>query len=322
MASTFWSSSERFPDYSAEDLAPIDRDIGIIQKNLSDLTREACGLEHRRALQIDELAACLMLPQNGTAREALSDLTERIFQSSAPETHLDVLRLSKILLRASGDRLPTAEYEEFFGNETIPVSAKAFERVAYLRSYFTDSAFLKLTATMQKPRAAYFDSFSDICEEVYHGLCEYCILPIESTKDGKLLRFYTLIEKYELKLAAVCDIEDGDGASTRYALLRHRYVQLRPSTHTDTAPLMAEFSLVLNDRLPLLSLLQAAELCHLHLLRADSLPSSDQPDGYRYGLVFSTDDTADTVHEIKSFLCYLSVMLPEYTLLGIYTQVF
>ena len=305
MDSASWSFSE--PERLSGEQLPAE--VEILLSNLSALGKEAGSVDRRRNAQIGELASLISLPENASVRDTLSDFIAHLPSKG------DVIRLCKALTRRGYRQM-----DEAF-SPADPPSASASECVAYLRSRYTDAAYLTLTAHLSKPRAIYFSSFTDVCEEVYHGLCEYCILPVESATDGKLIRFYTLIEKFELKIVAVCDIEDASGTETRYALLRHRYVPLRRSSRLH-GERFAEFSIVIDAGVSLTDVLNAADACGLRLSRADSAPLSYRENGYRYGLVFSLAETpGEDAPALEAFLLYLALFLPEYTPIGIYSRI-
>lgn len=64
------------------------------------------------------------------------------------------------------------------------------------------------------------ESFSEACEHIVNETSDFGILPIENTTDGKLSAFYRMLDRYELKVCAVCDIEDPEtDITTRMALV-------------------------------------------------------------------------------------------------------
>ena len=322
MDSTFWDSFDRSADRPSPFSENADgdgaeaKDSGIIAQNLALLSDHATVLKERFRTQLAELASLLSLPENAYTRDALSDFIQSFFRKDQRSTgNMEIILLCLELVRR-GLRPPEQTIDDIL-TPSFSVSAKASERVAYLQNRLTDSAYMRLTAHLQKPRAAYFASFSDVCEEVYHGLCEYCILPIENTENGKLRRFYSLIDKYELKIVTVCDIQSGDGTKTRYALLRHKHISVLPLPNRGGTR-FAEFSLLLEEDTALPDVLHAAEYVDLRLIRADSVPLPASSE-YRHELIFALPDAEDAFLNTEAFLLYLSSTLPEYSLLGIFT---
>ena len=332
MASTF-SQSSNSPD----------RDLRIFLRNLEMLTAEGQLLLDRRQAQLEEIAGTLQQMISDPELSPMADkeiVREWIDSSLLVSPHdaqprgsiSDVIHLCRALVQKKTQIL-RSDTEEFLG-PTEAVSADASERVSYLQNKFSDEAFLKLTRHFRQPRAAYASSFTEVCEEVYNRFCEFCILPVESSGDGKLLRFYALIEKFNLKIVSVCDVEQLDGSYTKYALLRHKFISFHLPKRLRGGH-FAEFGLVLNEGVTLSDVLIAATHCHMHLSRIDSVPLSYKNDAYRYDAVFSLPDLADEdtpatdeqislrdmLLDIETFLLFLSVSLSEYTPIGIYTRV-
>ena len=312
------SDSDRGVDSTIEDTE-------ILSSNLAFLNAELQKIELRRDAQIKELAEILLRSERTSLKDNLSDFFSRLLSSDRSTKSTEAICLCTELIQKNV--LNTLiEYPDDSFSAGEPVSPKAADRVAYLQNRFTDSAFLAFSATLSKPRAAYFSSFSDVCEEVYHGLCEFRILPIENTEDGKLVRFYKLIEKYELKIVAVCDIPQPNQGTTRYALLRHRHI-FAESTLASGKDFSIEISLTPIGKTALSDILSAAAHCGMYPTRIDSLPGSEEQSGLRCHIVFehAPDRQAPLSllpeKAVAAFLLYLSLSLPEYTQIGIYQKI-
>lgn len=225
------------------------------------------------------------------------------YRHNATPRRLALLRA--VLDRRSGELLtdPTAE--------TFEISERGADKIAYVKNTFSDNAYLQFSTELTHPRATNFDSFSDVCEEVYNGICEYGILPILHERDGKLFRFYTLLEKYDLRIVCACDVpcvEQNGSTVTRYALIRKALPSVRYANTTHV-----ELLLPTGDN-EICDLLQAAQLCGLTPIRLDTRTSGDA-------------DRADTVHQItlthqgsdmQLFLAFLALCIPNCTVLGLY----
>ncbi len=200
------------------------------------------------------------------------------------------------------------------------VSDRALGKVAYVQNSFSDSAYLTFSHKINHPRAAYFDSFSDVCEEVYNGICEYGILPILHSREGKLFRFYTLLEKYDLRVTLACDLsgtERDGGATTRYALIRRAL----PGERTDK---VTHIDLLLpadgeeGGGQELCDLLAVCRACDLLPTRLDTRPTGDgdRPDALTHQITLTRAPKADS--ELTAFLAYLALCMPRCTVLGLY----
>ncbi len=202
--------------------------------------------------------------------------------------------------------------ELFFEGEELDEHAKG--RIAYQRSSYADSAYLRFAPLLDSPRALYAHSFSEVCEQVYNGLSEFCILPLESSAEGQLNSFSRLIDRFELKTVATCDIPATDGVrSTRFALLRRDAVLLPVPAEIKNR--FFECSAPLDSTPSPAQLLCAAQLCGLELFRVDSRATTDEdlPPVRRMHYVFRVERG-----ELLAFLLYLSMEAPQCEPNGIY----
>ncbi len=195
--------------------------------------------------------------------------------------------------------------------------------IAYMDNNYTQSAYTYLSKSIssEQPRRVYMQSFSAVCEEVYSGSCEYCILPIENSINGKLMTFYSMIDKYELKICSVCTVINNDGQSfTKYALLcKSEYtagIFSASASYLNKRSLEVRVSQTTQDEFPLYDVLKAAEACSLNLQRIDSLPLSYNDGLLGYYIIFSMSNS-----DIKSFLIYLMLEHPQSYIIGVYSSV-
>lgn len=185
-------------------------------------------------------------------------------------------------------------------------------RVVYQRNSYADSAYLRFASALEDPRAVYAHNFPKACEDVYNGVCQYCILPLENSSEGQLSSFVRLIDRYHLKIAATCDIATTDGSRvTRFALLRR---QILPILTDADREIFFEFSSPLQAEPGLASILSAAELCGLTLCRMDSRPRQASTEELSITrLVFRIGNG-----NFAAFLLYLSAYAPMSEYVGIY----
>ena len=211
-----------------------------------------------------------------------------------------------------------------------PPAPTALGRIVYQHNIYTDEAFLHFSRMLPTAKACYADSFIGVCEEVAAGRCEYCILPLENTQDGKLVRFYGLIEKYELKIVLTCKVTTSDNRhSTVFGLCRRGFVWPLPLLSDRSAC----FELVFwpePGHLSLSELLCAAECASLSLQRSDCLPRSDDEilmgAGHPFDLCFEISARPGTSDDAPgqsflAFLLFLSIHAPTCLPLGIYQNI-
>ena len=199
----------------------------------------------------------------------------------------------------------------------VQISEEASERIAYLKNSYNDTAYMQFASLLNSPRAAYFNSIADVCESVYNGSCEYCILPVETSADGKLLSFYEMILKYNFKIAAVYDLHVDDGY-TRYALLGRRFAFHNLGLRSKARNRYFEFVVAVNDTPSFEDLISAANFCSMKLRRVDTLSIYAEKNSKSFYVcpVFRSDGS-----DIQTFLAFLTIDCPDFIPVGLYMQI-
>lgn len=328
---------------------------GLVLANVELLEGRMEHLMEGVLAEIHELSEAILLDAEGDADTVLSILlslrgqhgdsgTAPVVTKSRrilPENTAAVAGMTRhlglyerlLLYRLLLQRIPRLIYpRQPRSDAELPSTAKG--RLAYMVNAFADKAYMIFSEHVPHCRAAGFHSYVDACEEVWSGLCEYCILPMENTYDGKLVSFSRLMLKYRLQIVAVCDIKDTTGVhetTTRFALLRSAGEDWEPLPspmilprtpaayleflHTTATPSFGEIT-------------AAAELCGLSLDRVDTLPSQELYTLWtNSGWHDATDRTPAPLlssvwrvkeADIDTFLCYLNLEASEDPVLGIY----
>ena len=313
----------RYPELGAafsaihENLAELDiRQNHLTECRLAHLEEwteaaiRASGEDRDTLLQLlDSLRAAPPAPlPTDTPEENHEPLKKRIRIASAFD------RLA--VLRTVAERLGIAFLSDASQDtpEIAEISETAMGKIAYVQNSYSDNAYLQFSKVIPTPRASYFDNFSDVCEEVYNGICEYGILPILHEREGKLFRFYDLLEKYDLRIVCACDVPTTERdymTFTRYALIRRSLPSLQDTFSHMEILLPADGGG--NDAL--CDLLQAAQACALSPDRLDTR-TAEGYDGslsmiHRITLTVNSPD-------IRPFLAFLSLDIPRATVLGLY----
>ncbi len=295
----------------------------VILSNLHELSDRLDILGEQELAHIRELAVELVnerdwsellhaLPDHRPPLLTPNDQTSPAARQALTWFHRTIQPQKCVLLCSEICRLLLQKRElpiGFFFPDTEEIAHDAVHRIIYQRSSYTDAAYLKLSSLIADPRAAYAHSFLSACEEVYNGFSEYCILPVENSSEGLLVSFSELIERYDLKIAASCDVESG-GRTTRFALLRRN---LLPLLTDSTASTYFECAIPLGGSPEVADVLTAAQICGLRLYRIDSLPRSLPDARFSAHLSFLTDHG-----DLRTFLLYLSMDTPQYTPIGLY----
>ena len=138
-------------------------------------------------------------------------------------------------------------------------------------------------------------------------------MPIENSANGKLFSFYSLIDKYDLKIFAVCDLEDYPSEkTTRYALVCKKtfiYQSNKKSSYV-------EFSLIEDESYSLKNILEAAELCGLKLYRIDTAVAPYGDLAFKFYHIFKSKEESAI-----PFLLYLNYKYPRYEAIGYYISI-
>ena len=307
-----------FREYSPED---------IILANLRESSNRRDMLTEQELAHLRELATEIL--SSGDLQEILSSLPERRIPDTEP--YAEALEQSKevlsslhrfqrtqrsILLCSILCPLLTSELglsADAFFQDTLPRESSEHVRITYPKNSYTDSAYLAFSPFLSEAHAVYSHSFLSACEEVYNDLYDYCILPLENSTEGMLAGFLRLILRYELKIAATCEIESrSEGKTTRFALL---HKGMLPTNASDPSEL--QFSMALPDASSseLTDLPAAASFFGLSLCTACFLPSESR-DGRTAYLTFSLPPNG-----IDAFLLYLSMEIPQYIPIGLYPNI-
>lgn len=122
-------------------------------------------------------------------------------------------------------------------------------------------AFADLFGSCEKIQT---DSFVSVCESISDE-STLGVIPIANSSDGRLMSFYRLIDKYDLKISAIRSVENpnGDGFS-RFALVGKKLYDLESSEHKNI-----EFSVVGN----LISIVCVTEFVGGTVKEITSIPS-------------------------------------------------
>ncbi len=196
-------------------------DSGVVLSNLSRLRTREERLGEQILAQLWELAGAVMQDAAGDPDTLTSILLALQSDREEPRaipgqdvlpeyrTLLDRLRArdglyARLVLYRYLDVRNPAGCCTVLPLRDVPPTVRG--RVAYMTGSLADKAFLRFSEWLPGCRAADARSFVDACEEVYNGLCQFCILPLESAEEGRLAAFSRLIVRYGLQTIAVCDV--------------------------------------------------------------------------------------------------------------------
>ena len=282
-----------------------------VQKNLGELHARQMALHRARAFWLGELIAdqdADTLP----ASDEIRDIWELLSLQDGEQSCYDkaMQQADQIALGTEiSARFPAGyalAFADLFGAHST-LSADAQGRVAYVANSYTEQAFMELTGFIKNRRVAYFHGFEDVCQEVRSGLCEYGILPIESTLEGSMSGLLRLIELYDLRICALCYVPTPQSGGTAFALIRQTLPVQLPTAQHCMDLLFSPASPADTGRL-----IGAAALCSHALLHAATYTGEDNE---LFRLRFSV--SPDTFYP---FLLYLLLFCADVTPIGFYTE--
>lgn len=188
-------------------------------------------------------------------------------------------------------------------------------KIAYLKNKFNDIAYKKLSANVHHAHPMFVDSPQDACEAVANGVAQMCILPIENSRDGKLFGFYGMINRFDLKISTVCNVDTEDEISgIKYALISRKCNEpwaqdLKKQNY------VFEFSTLAADADFIEDLMAFAKVCDALPLTVDSKPIQYDNQLKRYIFSFLLKSSYE-------FLMYPPLMLTGYSPIGFYPNEF
>lgn len=302
----------------------------IISDNLTLLSSEGSYVEQRRLAQLRERALIVsrsdsLLDSDNRADEFNAIFSEDTEFDSIPETAAYVEQKKRAQLFS--DKLTVCKFlaeiyrsrrvnilERLLGNESAPSSVK----IAYFRNAYADAAFRIFSEILDNPAAEYASDFTAVCEEVYYGRADMCMLPLDSSRDAKLISFYRLIDKYELSPIFSCDVTTPDGSvTTRYALLKKSMALPKKELREKCDSCFFEFSLIPDNGMALSDVLAAASECALSLYKVDSIPLTYNESEFACDIILKVGSDEG----LDAFVLFLSLAMPQYEPLGIYPHI-
>ena len=276
--------------------------FNIFEENIAYLTKRSKILNEQKKITFELLAQ--RLSENNTALSGEINAKYDILSDASPS---DCISFFSILSQNNAS-LPQllAEHDEPYD----VFNHKTTSKISYVKNNYNDIAFLKFSELFAKPTVSYGTTFEEVCKDVYNSESDFCILPIECSANGKMFSFYSLINKYELKIFAVCDIDEGiSGKRTRYALLSRKTLIYPGETQLE----YFEFSIIGSEEYQLSDILEAAKCSSVSVYRIDTLPVSYDDLKFRFHHVFE-----GTKKDLLPFIMYLNYKYPQYEVVGNY----
>ncbi len=280
----------------------------IISGNLTEIWERQKKLDRLRLSQAYEILSRIApeIDSAGSAVEAVGAISLAMREAEWLNRFTTEDKL--IICRRAGNRLREAGYEPEDLLFTVRQEQGA-STIAYVENQYSTAAYEIFTSKMPDARARIYNSFTEMCEDTAAGEVDACILPIENTPDGKLLSFYSLIDRTDLKISAACDLYGEDESrQTRYALLR----RLIPSPGS-ADELCFEFSFAPTPTLAIDQMLNAALILGLSVYRIDSVSLRYNQSNFILHPILQGD-----IESILVFALFLSLSAAQYSPVGLF----
>jgi len=172
-------------------------DVDFSHKSLSDVKNEICNKYHN--LQEARKENEVSVTGYETAREQLY-ICKRIIEKLGNKLDLD------------------SSFVQSFDSVKIAYW--------YTNSYAKE-AYSKFSKLFKSCEEKPVESFTAVCESIDDENSIFGVIPIINSTDGRLMSFYRLLDKYDLRISAVCKIDNpnGDGF-TKFALVGKQLTNL------------------------------------------------------------------------------------------------
>ncbi len=193
----------------------------------------------------------------------------------------------------------------------VPAGTKD-KKVSFVRGNQSGRAFESFAKFVPGVLAEYEEDFKSALEAVAAGESTYAIIPVENSLDGRLNSFHRLIEKYALSIVLCADIVSEDGeSSTKFALVYKKFDIIKA-----LGARIFECRITFSDPGELCNIILAANYFGVNVCKIYSLPLSGGGRDNSFGIIFRTDGA-----QIGGFFCYLFLEYPQFSPVGLYTEI-
>lgn len=115
--------------------------------------------------------------------------------------------------------------------------------LVYVKNALSDIAFEKFSASFNKAQVYYAADFEEALEDVYYSKADYAILPIASSKNGRILHFSELALRYEMKTVLSCTVHSNTDGSDNTFILAAKNIEFLFGSNEENI----RFEFLLND---------------------------------------------------------------------------
>ncbi len=284
-----------------------------VKDSLSELKRRTDIITEQRSILVSELADVIIGEFGSDSpemiyREFLSaiggaEVTDKLTFTHKLTENYSSQDLVRLLLSADSDDF---------------APAGAHGKISYIRNRYNDEAYSKFSSVIPHAKPVYRADFEECCDAISAGEAEFTVLPLEDSVDGTMFGFYSLLDRYGLKIVNVCNIEREDSSKViRYALAGRYFKSDHSEREKKDAKRIFEFTMTHSPSTRLIELFSAATLCNAVEHRATSLPL---PFGDNMARFYHSFVITKKTHFLP-FLLFLSLEYPQYSPIGIYREI-
>ena len=279
--------------------------IRIHSENVDEFTRRRALADAQRRNSLSEL---IRLFVNSSDRGEASEVYESYRQTMPSSSYEDRAELCMAL---AVSKVYGAEmWSRCFAGDDI--AAGSHGKISLVRNKYNEIAFSRFSRILKRPKEIFVSSFTAACEDVYDSESEFCILPIENGQNGRLFGFYSMLDRYELKICAVCELDGEDEVGAKYALVGRS----APDRIPKNANWGYEFSVISGSGRALSEISGVSRIFGAELLKIDSLPVEYDSGLQKYYFTFDIPEA-----NISAFDLFLSEEYSGYTSVGVYPTV-
>ena len=305
---------------STEELSRAEQ---ILLNNLSLLRKDGGSLGEEKSLILRELFDLVMAdaPNFDVAVErllsvyndSLFSLGENRLTETEQKTAVELVRIEERVTLATFLSNAYPDRMLINGQDELPSLPTTVTISCLHANSFVLQACERIGELFSELHMQGVENYTEICEAVSRDQAVFGILPIENSTNGRLSGFYSMLDRYDLKICAVCDVEDEVNESvTRFALVSRTFYSLFSLSGTK----LIEISAVSANAGAVIEMILAAECLGLAVKRLSSTP-----------LYYRGDACADTVtlelseDGMGPFLTYLYLFNKDVNILGYYIHI-
>lgn len=276
-------------------------------ENLRKLQRDEAALSEERDLYLRMYFSSLISAEMSFDRASKSVLGGYKRLISVSESKSLSLDEKAILCRVLAERYPSIPA----ALDSVIAGVQSAQIVLWGVHSMSSAAYERFSSLFSSVERIDVESFSEVCDFVANGTGAFGIVPLENTTDGRLAAFYKMLDRNELRICAVCDVEDTEtDVVTRLALVAKNLCAFDGDFLR-----CIEFSLVISDVQRRIELLGVAGKAGGTLTQLSMLPLS-----YRENASVDTIRLSFSKSSVYPFLMYLHLFCEDVNILGFYIQ--